>query len=183
MKNVVIATKTYPRAKREWEALTTANAGRMKCRGFGMFGWVRLINYYLVGFPPEVESMKLYKIRVEHCAPKDRHESIEAFLAAENDEAVYTWIDKEKEYGGWTEQNDEGDVLDIYDKDYNVIGQESYKDKIIRIKGDINDEDQNCDDSYYGLTFYGWEEIVGEEDETAGRMAVLKDMRQLEVAE
>ena len=47
------------------------------------------------------ESKKLYKIKVQHVAPKDEHTSIECFLLAENDEAVYHWVDKEKKWDGW----------------------------------------------------------------------------------
>jgi hypothetical protein len=104
-------------------------------------------------------NKKLYKINVQHVAPKDEHTSLECFLLAENDEAVYFWLDKEKRYGGWEDINDDGNEYKIYDNtdDYNVIGTETFKEKMIRIKGELNDEDRCFADAYYGLTFYGWE--------------------------
>jgi len=101
----------------------------------------------------------LYIINVKHIAPKDSHISIECFLLAENDEAVYAWLDKEKQDEMWSDRNNEDGPCEILDDDYNVIGTESYKEKIIRIRGDINDDDNDYSEAYYGLTLYGWEEI------------------------
>ena len=100
--------------------------------------------------------MNIYKINVEHAAPKNSWTNIECFLLAEDEESVYQWLD-EKESGCWSDRGNEDGLIDIYDEDYNVIGQESYKEKMLRIKGEINDDDRSFDDAYYGLTFYGWE--------------------------
>jgi hypothetical protein len=104
--------------------------------------------------------MKLYRINVQHCSPKDSHTSIECFLLARDEEDVFDWIDQNRKYDNWTETNDDNYTYTIYDDDYNEIGSETFKEKIIRIKGDINDEDQDWSDAHYGLTFYGWEEVT-----------------------
>ena len=103
---------------------------------------------------------KLYKILVEHVAPKDSHVSVECFLLAEDDETIYNWIDKEKQFGLWSDRNEEDTPYDIHDDTYKVIGSETYKERMLRVKGDLNDEDKDYSDSYYGLTFFGWEEIA-----------------------
>lgn len=103
--------------------------------------------------------MKLYKIMVEHAAPKDCWTNIECFLLAANDEAVYQWINKEKLYGCWEDRNEEDGSTEIYDDDCKVIGTETYKEKMLRLKGELFDEDRDFSDAYYGLTFYGWELI------------------------
>ena len=103
--------------------------------------------------------MNLYKVTVEHFSQKDSHRAIETFLLAEDDEAVYNWLDK-KQYGIWSDRNDDRGLLYIYDESLNVIGQESYKEKMIRIKGELNDEDLVLGDLYYGKTIYGWEQLT-----------------------
>jgi hypothetical protein len=50
-------------------------------------------------------------------------------------------------------------LIDIYDSEYNVIGQETFKEKMIRIGGEYFDEDYEPQDLYYGVTIYGWEKV------------------------
>ena len=101
--------------------------------------------------------MNLYKINFSHTAPKDRKEGLQTFLLADNEEQVYKFIDENFNYGSWKDADEEGDSFDIYDDNYNVIGKESFKEKIIRIKGQMHDEDYDYSDAYYGITLYGWE--------------------------
>lgn len=103
---------------------------------------------------------KLYKILVEHVAPKDSHISIECFLLAENDDVVYNWIDKEKQFGLWSDRDKDGHKYAIYNMAYDIIGEETHKERMLRVKGDLNDEDKDYSDSYYGLTFFAWEEVA-----------------------
>jgi hypothetical protein len=117
--------------------------------------------------------MNLYEIMMEHYAPKDSEKGIHTYLVANSDEEVYEWLKLEKElkdgrqiFLSWSYKEDE-ETFDIYDEDYNVIGVESFKEKMIRIKGDLNDEDVELTDLYYGRTLVGWylvkENITGEE--------------------
>ena len=84
-------------------------------------------------------------------------------LLANNDEQVYNWIASEptiKEstlYTSWKDREEEEEMVEIYDEDYNLIGTETFKEKYIRIKGELNDEDFQNEDAYYGNTIYGWE--------------------------
>ena len=109
----------------------------------------------------------LYKILFSHTAPKDSKTGIVSYVNADNDEHVYSLIDEKHGYGCWKDSEEENNRFDIYDDDYNITGTESFKEKIIRIKGEMNDEDYDYSDAYYGITLYGWElvkEGVGEAD-------------------
>lgn len=119
--------------------------------------------------------MNLYKIEVEHFSQKDSHKSIECLLLAENDEQVYEWmkgepkIDGSTMYNSWKdieeEEEEDGEKHDLYDGEYNVIGQETFKEKMIRVKGQMNDEDYEVSDRYYGVTLHGWS-IASEDVQT-----------------
>ena len=106
--------------------------------------------------------MNLYKISFSHHAPKDREEGIKCLLLAKNDEQVYEWIKSEPEingntlYNSWKDSEEENEDFEIYDNNFNVIGNERFKEKIIRLKGQMNDDDYDFSDAYYGITLYGW---------------------------
>jgi hypothetical protein len=119
--------------------------------------------------------MNLYKIIFSHHAPKDSEVGIKCLLLADNDEKVYEWISSEPEtkegtiYNSW-EHNEAyiyNDVKEIfededgyespnhwYDEDSNP---EDFKTRMLRLNGEINDEDYDFSDAYYGITLYGWE--------------------------
>lgn len=99
--------------------------------------------------------MNIYKILVKHFAQKGSHESIECLLLASSDEEVYKWLNV-KLYGYFSDREQDSE-FDIYDENYNVIGKENYKDRMLRIKGELFDEEIALDDLYYGKSLYGWE--------------------------
>ncbi|MEK4006518.1 hypothetical protein [Paenibacillus sp. FSL H3-0333] len=108
--------------------------------------------------------MNLYKIMFEHFAPKDSKAGIVTYLQAQSDEEVYEWLKSEPEAGNegkvftsYKYKEEDRETYDIYDKDYNCVGQESFKEKMIRLHGDMFDEDADVSDAYYGVTLYGWE--------------------------
>jgi len=105
--------------------------------------------------------MNIYKIHVQHFSQKDSHSSTEAFLLAASVEDVYKWVD-EKNYGLYTDRNNEDGMCDLYDENYNVIGQETFKEKMLRVGGEFFDEDYEPQDLYYGCTIYGWEKLKSE---------------------
>lgn len=107
--------------------------------------------------------MNLYRILFIHYAPKDSHSGITTYLLANNDEEVYTYIDSIN-HGMWSGKNADYPELNIYDDEYNVIGTESFKEKMIRIKGLMFDEDYELTDLYYGVTLDGWELIKEDVD-------------------
>jgi len=123
--------------------------------------------------------MSLYKIYVRHFSQKDSHESVECFLVAESDDEVYLWLD-EKQYGLWSDRNDEDGLIDIYDDDYNVIGTESYKENMIRINGEFFDEELELEDLYYGKTIYGWKKM--NDENIIIKTQSLRSLEMLEVA-
>ena len=122
---------------------------------------------------------KLYEIQVQHCAPKDSHTSTQAYLIANNDEEVYEWIKSDPMPAmctSWEDREEEDGPYDIYNDDYEVIGTETFKEKMLRIKGDLYDEDQDWSDAYYGLTFYGWREvgpITPEQIQTMNQLGII----------
>jgi hypothetical protein len=102
--------------------------------------------------------MNLYKIIFSHHSPKDSEYGIKALLLADNDEEVYEWISSEQDFNVcWKEKENDCEVFNIYDDEYEVIGEENFKEKIVRLNGEINDESVDFSDSYYGITLYGWE--------------------------
>ena len=98
---------------------------------------------------------KLFRVLFSHTSPKDQKLGIEEYVVANSDVQVYSYIDEFHNYGNW--KDNEGEIFDIYDEEWNVIGSENFKDKIIRIKDEMNDEDYDYSDAYYGITLYGWE--------------------------
>jgi hypothetical protein len=103
--------------------------------------------------------MNLYKILFTHTAPKDTKEGLMTYLLANNDEQVYSFIDKEYNYECWknNEEDTDRELIEIYDEHYNVIGTKTFKEYILEIKGEMNDESYDYSDAYYGITLYGWE--------------------------
>ena len=107
--------------------------------------------------------MNLYSIDFLHAAPKDVKRGIKCLLLAENDEQVYEWIKSEPKlksdyiYSSWQDTEEEGEEFALYDDDdYGLIGTETFKEKIIRVKGQMYDGSYEFNDLYYGLTLYGW---------------------------
>lgn len=103
--------------------------------------------------------MKLFKIVIRHCAPKDCKETTMQWVIAPDDETVMRYIDKELMFGTWTDREDDGPIP-VYDEDYNHIGNETYLERMLRLRGEFNDPDASYDDAYYGVTHYGWEEGI-----------------------
>jgi hypothetical protein len=119
--------------------------------------------------------LELYRIDVQHFAPNDEHRSIETYVVALREHEVYDAIN-DMAYGCWNDRNDDGVVYEIFDDAWNVIGTETYKERMMRLKGDINDEDEELSDLYYGRTLYGWEnlgEIAGEEINLLSKFGML----------
>lgn len=104
--------------------------------------------------------MNLYSIDFLHASPKDAEYGMKCLLLAENNEQVYEFIKSEPElpdgalYNNW-EANEE-EEFDIYDDNYEIVGKETFKEKMIRLSGEINDEDYDFSDAYYGITLFGW---------------------------
>lgn len=107
--------------------------------------------------------MNLYNIVFGHYGPKDSEFGSKCFLLAENDEQVYEWIAAEPKLdtenisfiNSWKSYEDV--TTDLYNDDYEKIGEETFKEKTIRLKGEMNDDDYDFSDAYYGITLYGWE--------------------------
>jgi hypothetical protein len=107
--------------------------------------------------------MNLYRINMGHAAPKDWALSMLGYVLAENEEQVYEYLKSEpdihghKPFNSWKDKEEENEEFEIYNSSYEVIGKETFKEKIIRIGGEINEDDYDFSDSYYGISLYGWE--------------------------
>jgi len=128
--------------------------------------------------------MKLHKILLRHCAPKDCVEVIKLYVIADNESEILEHIDAtdgKYTYGAWKDKSEDADEpFSIYDSDYNVIGTETYLEKMSRLRGEFNDEDANYSDAYYGVTHYGWDEGVDISDDDANtliRLSIAEDWR------
>lgn len=128
--------------------------------------------------------MKLHKILLRHCSPKDQVEVTKLFVLANNEADILAQLDDDKKgftFGAWKERNDEAEEpLEIHDEDYNVIGTETYLEKMLRLRGEFNDEEASYEDAYYGVKHWGWDEGVPISDEDAAvllRLAVAEDWR------
>jgi len=104
-------------------------------------------------------NMNLYKILFSHSAPKDTKVGIMTYLLAKSEVDVYNFIDKEYNYDCWNDQEEQKRVYEVFNDDFDIIGTETFREKIIRLKGEMNDEDYDYSDAYYGITLYGWELI------------------------
>ncbi len=100
--------------------------------------------------------MNLYRILVEHYAPKDCLESIAGYLLAENASEVYETIkdassEKFGMYLGWV-----GDEDELYWNEETEEEDLTHKEWVILNKGEMG-EDMFITDLYYGVTLTGWE--------------------------
>ncbi|MWV44825.1 hypothetical protein GRF59_14485 [Paenibacillus sp. HJL G12] len=110
--------------------------------------------------------MNLYKIMFEHYSQKDSKVGTITHLVARSDEEVYEWLKNEPRlsdgsviYNSYKYSEEDDETFEIYDADYNVIGTESFKERMIRLHGEMFDEDKELNDLYYGLTLYGWQKV------------------------
>jgi hypothetical protein len=107
--------------------------------------------------------MNLYKIMFEHFSQKDSQKGILTYLAANSDSEVYEWLKSEPSsedwgsiYNNYNHKEEDNEVFNIYDNDFSIIDQESFRDRMIRLHGDMYDEEVELSDLYYGATLYGW---------------------------
>jgi hypothetical protein len=119
--------------------------------------------------------MRLHKILMRHAGPKSQVEFTLLYALANSEEQILERLDEaggKYTYGAWTEREEfiEGEhdedergpdgkrLLEIRDDDHKVIGRETYRQRMLRLRGEFNDGDANFDDAYYGIKHYGWGE-------------------------
>ncbi|MGG1652263.1 hypothetical protein ABHN03_03950 [Paenibacillus sp. NRS-1775] len=125
--------------------------------------------------------MNLYKIMFEHFSQKDSQKGILTYLVADSDSEVYRWIKSEPSSENWggifnnyKYKEEDNEVFDIYDNDFSCVGQESFRDRIIRLHGDMFDEDAELSDLYYGATLYGW--ILVRENISSDDIKIMREL-------
>lgn len=127
-------------------------------------------------------EINLFTIRFSHHAPKDGKRGIETYVLADSETAVRDRIDEEFNGGAW---KDDDEPIETYDDDYDVTGEETRLERVLRLRGEVDGEDNDYSDSYYGLTFWGWDEAVSiSEDDAATllRLGIAVDWREPEAA-
>ena len=123
--------------------------------------------------------MNLYAITFVHYAQRGSQEGIYTYLVAKDSEDVYDWFNLERPtsggyliYSHHKDYENDGKTYSLYDSNYNIIGEESHRDKMIRLQGELYDEDLELSDLYYGKTVLGWHIIsagISKEDVIAAR--------------
>jgi hypothetical protein len=110
--------------------------------------------------------MNLYKIMFVHYSPKDSEEGIITYLVAKSNEEVYEWLKSEPQlsngnrlFNTYKYSENDNKTYEIYGDDFSVVGEETFKDRMIRLHGEMFDEEKELDDLYYGATLHGWELI------------------------
>jgi hypothetical protein len=107
--------------------------------------------------------MNLYVLKFIHYSPKDSKEGIITYLCTDSDEQIYEWLKSEPEVNGkhlfnsYKDNENDEKIYNLYDNRYNCIGTETFKEHMIRFKGEMFDEEAEVLDAYYGVTHYGWE--------------------------
>lgn len=124
--------------------------------------------------------MNIYEIMLEHYAQKGSEKGILTYLAAQSDEEVYEWLksdptlkDERSLYTSYKDNENDEKVFEIYDDNYEVVGEEAFKERMIRLKGDLHDEDADFSDLYYGKTLIGWKLV--KEDVTEQDIKIIQD--------
>lgn len=102
--------------------------------------------------------MNLYEIMMEHYAPKDSEKGIYTYLAAKSDEHVYEWLKSVNEVKDGRAIYNSYQYNETNEK-YNGDGEESFKERMIRLKGDFNDDEAEFPDLNYGVTLIGWKAV------------------------
>lgn len=130
--------------------------------------------------------MKLHKILMRHCAPKDCVEVTKLYVLVDSEQEILNRLaaaDEGYTYGAWEEREEEAEEpFEIYNDAYELIGTETYLEKMLRLRGEFNDEDASYEDAYYGVTHYGWDEGVDISDEDAStlvRLGIAEDWRSI----
>ncbi len=126
--------------------------------------------------------MKLHKILLRHAGPKDSIEVVFKYVLANSEQEILDVLDSRWGYtfGAWRENDELYDVYDIYDE---VVGTETYLQRMLRLRGEFNDDDASYDDAFYGVKHWGWDEGVEISDEDAStlvRLGVAEDWRNAE---
>lgn len=92
--------------------------------------------------------MNLYLIHQGHAAPKDWNLSNIGYVLAKDDEQVFDFIASQPEIHG----------VNLFNS-WEKKGEE-FKQKILKIRGEINDDSVDFTDAYYGITLFGWSLII-----------------------
>lgn len=131
--------------------------------------------------------LKVYQLLFVHCAPKGRGEGMKCLFVADDSkqEEILRRIDEGYNYDGWKYKNkdmeEEGRKVKIYDDKYDVIGEETFLERMLRLRGEYHDDDAEVPDgAHYGPSFYGWDEgrvISKEFAESLIKLGLAEDWR------
>ncbi len=117
--------------------------------------------------------MKLHKILLRHAGPKDCVEVVFKYVLANSEQEILDEIDSPRgcyTYGAWQEDDS---VYEQYDANYNFVCEETYLQRMFRLRGEFNYEDASYDDAYYGVKHWGWDEGVDISEDDANTLVGL----------
>jgi len=97
----------------------------------------------------------IYEMQVEFIGSQTDYVATEEFVLAETEEEVCDYIDKTYNDSRWKEWMNDDDM----DNEEGVTGDETARQQLFRLKGDVNDEFKDCNDMHMGLIFYGWKKV------------------------
>lgn len=99
--------------------------------------------------------MNLYKIMINHYAPKDSCRAIASYIVADSSEQIFNYLldkgeieaDQKTYYLSWQDMKD----------DYELDDFERFRNQIIESGDEEGTDFANYDDLYYGRRFVSWE--------------------------
>jgi len=126
---------------------------------------------------------RLHTVSVRHCAPKDTHDAIEALVIADDEAILRDRIDREFNYERWKERQEDGETWTVYPDDGTGEHEEGVLERMLRLRGDVNDGENDglYSDLYYGQTLYGWDvgrEVTDAQIQVLLALGIVQDWRE-----
>ncbi len=117
--------------------------------------------------------MKLHKILLRHAGPEDSIEVVFKYVLANSEQEILDEIDNPRggyTYGAWKEDEERYEFIDGISGEWK---EETYLQRMLRLRGEFNDEDAGYDDAYYGVSRWGWDEGVDISADDAATLVML----------
>lgn len=113
----------------------------------------------------------IYKIDIEHSAPKDSMFAIAGYIITDSEEKIYNYLSTPETY--------DDNPLGIFTNwEFKEEINQDWKQMIIDCKGELGYENRKYENLYYGLTYYGWTDYGEINDE---ELLVLKRILQSDI--
>lgn len=132
-----------------------------------------------------IHRMKLFKILLRYSSTKDSVEVVERYVIAYTDQDILDRLIHPNSHfngasGVWKDRHEEDGLWNIEDSNHCVIGQETYFERMLRLRGEFHDPKVNYDDKFYGIRHWGWTEGIDISEDKANillEMNIAEDWR------